>query len=259
MADCRFDRGRDRIGLVYQAKTHGVAEQEKNTLNLNQLARPQELLPYLGMIPSQSDQDFVASRIYNVKRHGENFSNDGAIARLRVMEAELARARGLDSFPKRMAEARRRRERREEERETSSSWFSKKWESMRGREAERELSIPLLTSAEFAQLKPHVRVRDAGQYRNRLILWVILFFSAFYAVHALWRVRRFAGDNLMLPIIQALSGIGLILMISLRDPLRDTLMFTDFAQGVIAGCVALVVFSAPDYERQFSSSVTCLS
>ena len=189
------------LALVYQAKIHGVAEGEKNTLNLNQLARPQQLLPYLGMIASQSDQDFIAKRIYNVKRHGEEFSNDGAIARLRVTEAEIARTRGLDSFPKRMAEARQRREQREDERETSRSWFSKKWESLRGREAERELSIPLLTSAEFAQFKPHVRVRNGGQYRTRLLLWMILYFSAFYAVHvrvagSAVRGRQFdASDN----------------------------------------------------------------
>jgi cell division protein FtsW (lipid II flippase) len=41
-------------------------------------------------------------------------------------------------------------------------------------------------------------------------------------------------------------------MISLRDPLRDTLMFTDFAQGVLAGCVGLCAFSFVDYERHFS-------
>ena len=238
--------------LVYQAKTPSAAEAEKSTLSLNQLAGPQHLLPYLGMIPAQSDQEFIANRIYNVKRHGEEFGNAGAIARLRVTEAEIVRARGLDSFPKRMAEARQRREQQEEERETSRTWFAKKWESLRGREAERKLSVPLLTSTEFAQLKPHLRVRDVSQYRTRLLIWVILFFAAFYTVHILWRVRGFGGDNLMLPIMQALSGIGLILMISLRDPLRDTLLFADFTQGVIVGCAALVVFSAPDYERHFS-------
>ncbi len=41
-------------------------------------------------------------------------------------------------------------------------------------------------------------------------------------------------------------------MLSLRDPLRDTLIFTDFAQGVIAGCVALALFSMVDYQRRFS-------
>jgi cell division protein FtsI/penicillin-binding protein 2/cell division protein FtsW (lipid II flippase) len=222
------------LALVYRAETHNAAEEEKSTFNLNQLTGPQQLLPYLDMISESSDQDFIAKRIYDVRRHGEQFGNVGTIARLRVTESALARMHGLNSFPKRMAEARRRREQRE------------------GREAERELSIPLLTSAEFAQLKPRLRVRDTGEYRSRLLLWGILFFSAFYAVHILWRVRGFAGDNLMLPIMQALSGIGLILMISLRDPLRDTLLFADFTQGVIAGCAALLIFSLPDYDRQFS-------
>ncbi len=81
---------------------------------------------------------------------------------------------------------------------------------------------------------------------------MILFFAAFYVVHVVWRLVGFSGDNLMLPIIHALCGIGLILMISLRDPLRDTLMFVDFTQGVIAGCAALVLFSIPDYQRRFS-------
>ncbi|MFL6350286.1 MAG: FtsW/RodA/SpoVE family cell cycle protein [Bryobacteraceae bacterium] len=240
------------LALVYEAKTHGVAEQEKTTLNLNQLARPQELLPYVGIIPAQSDQEFVAKRIYNVKRHGEMFSNTGALARLRVTEAELVRARGLDAFPKRMADARQRREQRDEELETSRSWFSKKWESMPGREGERAISIPLLTSAEFAQLKPHLTVRTARQFRAHLVFWVVLFFSAFYAVHVIWRAVRFTGDDLMLPTIHALCGIGLIVMISLRDPLRDALLFADFTEGVIAGCVALVLFSMLDCERHFS-------
>ncbi len=220
--------------LVYRAKTHDAAEEEQTAFNLNQLASPQQLLPYLGMISASSDQDFVAKRIYDMRRHGEQFENVGATARLRVTESELARTHGLNSFPKRMAEARQRREQRE------------------GRKVERELSIPLITMAEFAVLKPQLRVRDTGEYRSRLLLWVILFLSAFYAVHVLWRVRGFAGDNLMLPIMQALSGIGLILMISLRDPLRDTLLFVDFTQGVVVGCAALLIFSAPDYDRQFS-------
>jgi cell division protein FtsI/penicillin-binding protein 2/cell division protein FtsW (lipid II flippase) len=192
--------------LVYRAKTHNTVEEEKNTLNLNQLAGAQQLVPYLDMIPAPSDQDFIAKRIYDIKRHGEQLANVGAIARLRVQ----------------------------------------------GREAERQISKPLLTLVEFAALKPRLRVRDASKYHSRFLLWASLFFLAFYAVHIVWRVRGFAADNLILPVMQTLCGIGLILMISLRDPLRDTLLFVDFTQGVIAGCAALVVFSVPDYERQLS-------
>ncbi len=221
--------------LVYRAKVHNAGEVEKNTLNLNELVGPQQLIPYLGMVAGAADQDFIARHIYDVKRHGETFSNVGRIARLRVTEGELARARGLSELPKRLAEARARRSARE----------------LRGGEGERELSIPLLTAAEFAQMKPNFRVRDAGEYGTRVVVWSVLFFVAFYAVHVMWRVRGFGGDTLIVPVIQALCGIGLILMIGLRDPLRDNLLFADFTQGVIAGCAALVVFSVPDYERQF--------
>ncbi len=215
------------LWLVYDAKTHGVAGVEKSTLDLNRLTGPQQLSPYLGMVADPADQDFIANRIYDAVRRGEHFDNVGGIERLRVTAEDIVRNRGLVSFPKRLAEARPRGNR-------------------------REPSVALFTPLELAQLKPSLRVRDLNDFHRSILLWSVLFFAVFYVVHAVWRVRAFAGDNLFLPAIHALTGIGLILMISLRDPLRDTLMFSDFAQGVLWGCLALVVFSIPDYERSFS-------
>ena len=40
-------------------------------------------------------------------------------------------------------------------------------------------------------------------------------------------------------------------MVSLRDPVRDNLLFVDFAQGVVGGCVLLAAASVLDYERLF--------
>ncbi|HEX3681362.1 MAG TPA: FtsW/RodA/SpoVE family cell cycle protein [Bryobacteraceae bacterium] len=210
--------------LVYAAKTRDLAQEQSATLNLNQLAGAQPLIPFLGMIAAPADQEFIANQIYDLKRRGEEFDNVGAIARLRVTQADLLTARGLVSFPKRLSAL---------------------------SAATRRRSVPLLTAQELADLKPHLRVRGMDTYRHRLFLWAVLFFVPFYVVHLVWRWRGFAGDNLMLPIICALSGIGLILMISLRDPLRDTLMFAGFAQGAIAGCLALLLFSIPNYQRQF--------
>lgn len=184
------------LWLVCQAKATGLADEEKQTLNLNELTSAQQLIPYLGMLPTPSDQDLAANRIYDVKRHGISFSNVGTLARLRT-------------------------------------------------------GTRLFTSAEFTELKPHLRVRNGSEYRRKLALWIAFFFMAFYLVHVVWRFRGFAGDKLLLPLMLALCGIGLMLMISLRDPLRDALLFTDFAEGVIAGCAALIIFSIPDYEHHF--------
>jgi cell division protein FtsW (lipid II flippase) len=229
------------LTLVYSAKTHDAAAVEKSTLNLNEVSGAPQLIPVLSGLPD-ADQEFVANRIFEVSRRGERFSNVGALARLRITEAELAGMRPPASFAARLQEARQRREGREER----QGWFARHF---RG---QPELSIPLLTAAQFRDVKPGLRVRDASQFRRTFLLWACVFLAGFVAVHAIWRWRGFGGDNLMLPILMTLAGIGMMLMISLRDPLRDTLMFTDFAQGVVGGCAALVLFSMPDYERHFS-------
>ena len=234
------------LWLVYSAKAISPAEP---VVNLNQLSGPQELIPLLQVTP---DAEFVADRIYEVRRRGDRFENDGAIARLRVKESELKAARGLPETKERMSEARTRRTERQEEQLEHATFFEKAWEKLRGPRPERELSIPLLTSQQYATLKPSLIVRRPAEFRLRFLLWSAVFFLSFAAVHLIWRARGFAGDNTLLPIVFVLCGIGLILMLSLRDPLRDTLMFTDFVEGVVVGCVGLAAFSALDYEQLFS-------
>ena len=107
----------------------------------------------------------------------------------------------------------------------------------------------LLNSTDLARLKPFFVVRDRSQFRNQLILWSFLFFCSFWAVHIFWSVRGIGGPQYVLPSVLLLSGVGLTLMITLRDPLRDTLAFSSFAQGVAAGCVVLALASTLDYRR----------
>jgi cell division protein FtsI/penicillin-binding protein 2/cell division protein FtsW (lipid II flippase) len=237
--------------LVYAAKT-GAAGLNAQTIDLNRLTGSQQLIPFLGALPSDADQSYVANRIYDHMRHGERFNNTGAIARMRVTEPEIARMRSLVGLRQRMEDARIRRDNRQQEEEEDRGWLSSRWARLIGRDKPKEISIRLLTPAQFTDLKPHLRVREPGAFRNQVILWSALFLAAFLVVHAFWRWRAFGGDNWLLPILMVLCGIGMILMISLRDPLRDTLLFGEFAQGVIAGCFAIALFSVPDYERSFS-------
>ncbi len=241
------------LGLVYLAKTDGFATLEqqlaaKQIVDLNELASPYPLVPFLGAAGSAADQDFVANAIYREKRDGVHFENAGAVARLRVSEPQLAHAGGLAELARRLADYKLRRDEREEAREAALSRLARWRESFWPRE-QRPLSIPLLTGAAFAEFKPHVVVRAPSAFRRSFWMWSILFIAAFYAVHFFWRVRGFSGDQYILPVLQVLAGLGLMLMLSLRDPLRDTLMFADFAGGVVAGCLALALFSLVNYER----------
>ena len=91
-----------------------------------------------------------------------------------------------------------------------------------------------MTGEQFRQLKPLFVVRQPGAVPRALPALVRLLFFA----RSGWRTpggacaasaatRRFCRRLLLL------SGIGLILMVSLRDPVRDNLLFVDFAQGVV--------------------------
>jgi cell division protein FtsI/penicillin-binding protein 2/cell division protein FtsW (lipid II flippase) len=200
--------------FVYRAKTRSFAAIETGLAN-KQLLNLNDLAAREDLLPYLALFTEPAERQFVARRIYDasgSLPNAGAIARLRVSESEVAAARGLKSF--------------------------------RGRHA-------LLTGEQFRQLKPSFVVRRPAQFRRAFFIWIAVFFAAFWAAHIWWSVRAFAGDSTLLPAILLLTGLGLNLMVSLRDPVRDSLLFVDFAQGVAAGCVLLALASALDYERLF--------
>jgi cell division protein FtsI/penicillin-binding protein 2/cell division protein FtsW (lipid II flippase) len=109
----------------------------------------------------------------------------------------------------------------------------------------RSIHLPL------ARLKPSMTVRTPAEFRAELLQAAALYFGGFYLAALVWGLARFRGDRALLPALHLLSGIGFILILSMRDPLRDTLEFHKFALGVFLGCVvlALAAFRAFDYMR----------
>ena len=81
-------------------------------------------------------------------------------------------------------------------------------------------TLPLVP---LAKIKPLLVVRNAATVPDRLLAVVPALFGRVRAVHFAWRRLKFRGDPLILPALHVLTGFGLVLMISLRDPLRDTL------------------------------------
>ncbi|HEV2448050.1 MAG TPA: FtsW/RodA/SpoVE family cell cycle protein, partial [Candidatus Sulfopaludibacter sp.] len=93
----------------------------------------------------------------------------------------------------------------------------------------------------LAKLKPLMAVRSPDEFRRDFLRWSLVYFAGFYAVALVWAITRFRGDRALLPALHLLSGIGLCLMASMRDPLRDTLEFHKFALGVFLGCLLLAL------------------
>jgi cell division protein FtsI/penicillin-binding protein 2 len=121
---------------------------------------------------------------------------------------------------------------------------------------ERELPRVGLLSAirglgvtDIREIKKRVIVRTPQEFWRSQWFNAVLLAVPFWIVHLIWWKRRFRGDGLILPSIHILCALGYVMMISIRDPLRDSLSSAPFAQGVAGGCALLLVFSLFDVQR----------
>ena len=108
--------------------------------------------------------------------------------------------------------------------------------------------VAILTPADIAALKPGLVVRSRADFAEAIRRAAFWFFAAFWMAHLLRRWRGAQDDPLVLPVLLMLSGIGLMSMIALRDPLRDTLTASTFANGIAGGLVLLLAASEVDFE-----------
>jgi cell division protein FtsW (lipid II flippase)/cell division protein FtsI/penicillin-binding protein 2 len=108
--------------------------------------------------------------------------------------------------------------------------------------------VSVLTAADLAHFRSSTIVRTPEAF-TRTITWLaLLFFAAFWGAHLVRRWRGAEGDPIVQPVVLLLSGIGLMTMITLRDPLRDTLLATRFVWGIAGGMVLMTAVSLIDLE-----------
>ncbi len=174
------------------------------------------LAAQLSFLPGAQERAFVADRIRQRLAAGP-VDNVGELGRLRVQAGEVD-AHALPDLAARLAAAQRDR-------------------------------VALLAPAQLRQLKPHLVVRTAAQYRSGFLRAAALLLAGFALAHLVLRFRRFAGDQLLLPILLLLCGLGFVLMVTLRDPLRDLPLHERFAYGALAGCGLFVAGALIDVER----------
>jgi cell division protein FtsI/penicillin-binding protein 2/cell division protein FtsW (lipid II flippase) len=200
------------LALVFLAKTQDFTDldgrlRNGELVNLNRVAAPEQLAPALLLFTENGERKLAAERIWNYLEPRRPLANVGTLARIRVPKDDLA------DFPD--------LQRRRPAASTSAS-----------------STVPLLP---VSKLKPLLVVRSPQEFRQTFLVWCLIYVGAFWMVHVAWRWRKFRGDPAILPALQLLTGIGLILMVSLRDPLRDTLEFKKFAWGSAIGCMVLVL------------------
>lgn len=215
------------FALVFMAKARNfpaVARDlaEGRIVHLGRIASPDRLEPaLLGFAPP--DRTFVAGRIIEYLRSRKDpLPNVGALTSITVPASAIAAdpeagdlKKGVEKLP----------------------------EGVR---------LRLVTASQLRAMKSALVVRDPRRFQADFALWSGLLLAAFWSVHLAWSRLRFEGDQLILPALLVLTGVGLVLAVSLRDPLRDTELFASSAQGMIGGCGILLFASRLDFQKRFA-------
>ena len=109
---------------------------------------------------------------------------------------------------------------------------------------------PLFSPTDLAALKPSIVVRTLETFGRLTLVWSALYFLSFWVVAELWSLSsRRRGDLLLLAAAHLLTAIGFAALLSRTDPVRDTLLFVRYAQGVIAGLAVFGCVSWMDFRK----------
>jgi cell division protein FtsW (lipid II flippase) len=109
----------------------------------------------------------------------------------------------------------------------------------------RPHTLRLIGPVAYGQLKGDhsFTVRTPSQFRQAFWLQVGLFLLGFWLVHLVWSLRRFRPDPLLLPILMLLTGISVLTLLAIQDPLQDTFYGGQAVLGVGLGLLGLVIVS----------------
>src|SRR5262249_41248250 len=86
--------------------------------------------------------------------------------------------------------------------------------------------MTLLTTSQFRARGRALLAPPPAAFGGALFRSAILFFLAFALMHLLAHARGVRGDRYLLPAASLLTGLGFVMLVSLRDPLRDAMQFT---------------------------------
>jgi cell division protein FtsW (lipid II flippase)/cell division protein FtsI/penicillin-binding protein 2 len=205
-----------------------VEDGARAAVNLRTATTAAEIAPVLTMFASEAERLAVAERLLRRAADGEPpLEHVGGVSGVTVTAADLQADGRL--------------------------------QQLRARAAARHVArpdlaatpLPVLTRTELTALKPHVVVRTPAVFSASLGQALLWFFGAFWVAHLVRRWRGASDDPVVLPALLLLTGIGLMCMVALRDPLRDSLIALTFVNGVVAGLVVMVVASEIDYESSW--------
>ena len=96
-------------------------------------------------------------------------------------------------------------------------------------------------------------IRSPKEFKNIMVKYVVLFFASWWGLWLFSRARKKTIDIRMLSILMTLTGLCLLAMFSLNNPLTDRLLGVDMGQGIIGGVVLIGILINVNIKRLYQN------
>jgi len=112
-------------------------------------------------------------------------------------------------------------------------------------------SMRLFAAKDFSTLKKEKAfiVRTPQEVTQWFRIIVITFFAAFLFLHLLFTIKSPGTDQLLLPVIMILTGVSIITLFSLQDPLRDRFLAKSTFIYFCIGIAAIVFLQFVNFKK----------
>lgn len=120
---------------------------------------------------------------------------------------------------------------------------------------QQEHKIPVFDAATITRVKEDcaLTVRSPKEFKRILVLYMMLFFAAWWGLWLICKVRRKFLNDTILAVLMSLTGLCLLTMFSLNDPLTDKLLGADMGQGIIVGVVLIAILQNVDFKKLYQN------
>lgn len=94
-------------------------------------------------------------------------------------------------------------------------------------------------------------VRTPDSFRNAVSVYMIVFFVAWLVLFGFGNYGGRRMDNGLAAMLMLTTGLGMLLMFGINDPLTERLLGVETATGAIGGVLVMILLMAVDFKRLF--------
>ena len=138
----------------------------------------------------------------------------------------------------------------------NGKWKIDKSGVMRFSFEEKEHRIPLLGNATLRQIKNDgtILVRSPHEYRVVVVKWFVYVMLAWWVLCLYMIVRKKRFNGALVASCMFLTGLCVLMMFSMQNPLNDELHGVGMSKGVVYGLIVCLLFQSVDFVKFYQNN-----